>query len=381
RRRCRGFGAGPAGRAHVAGLTSARRRPHFRRPVTRHPDTTRPLIAPSRPGEPLLVVRDDAPGVVRFNGAVAAIGNFDGVHRGHRAVIDGAVARAAALGARGVRRARARGARGAAAAFEPHPRKVLRPLDPIFRLTDETSKLRLLATTGLNGALVLTFDAGFAQLTAEQFVTRVLVGRLGICGATIGFDFHFGHERGGSPAFLAEQGERYGFTVETAPPLEDEGRPVSSSSIRAALAEGRVVEAAELLGYPWFAAGTVMKGDQRGRDLGFPTANIALDPGCGLKHGIYAVRAGIGGLIRDGVASFGTRPTFDDGAPLLEVHVFDFSGDLYGAPVDVAFIGWIRAEAKFDSVDALVHRMDEDARLARAPLARGGDVFPPLGGD
>jgi riboflavin kinase/FMN adenylyltransferase len=336
--------------------------------VTQHSDSLRPLIAPSKPGEPLLVVRDDAPGAGRFNGAVAAIGNFDGVHRGHRAVIDAAVVRAAAFGAPAI-----------AVTFEPHPRKLLRPFDPIFRLTDAASKLRLLATTGLNGALVLTFDAAFAALTAEQFVTRILVGRLGIRGATIGFDFHFGHQRGGSPAFLAEQGERYGFSVETAPPLEDEGRPVSSSSIRAALAEGRVVEAAELLGYPWFAAGTVIEGDQRGRDLGFPTANISLDPDCGLKHGIYAVRIGIGGLIRDGVASFGTRPTFDDGAPLLEVHVFDFSGDLYGAPVDVAFVGWIRAEAKFDSVDALVRRMDEDARLARSALARAGDAFPLLG--
>src|SRR5436190_4592798 len=326
------------------------------------------MIALSKPTEPFPVVRDESPRVAQFNGAVAAIGNFDGVHRGHRAVIDAAVARAATLGAPAI-----------AVTFEPHPRKVLRPSDPVFRLTDEMSKLRLLATTGLNGALVLTFDASFAALTAEQFVARILVGRLGIRGATIGFDFHFGHARGGSPAYLAEQGERYGFTVETAPPLEDEGRPVSSSSIRAALAEGRVVEAAELLGYPWFAAGTVIKGDQRGRGLGFPTANIALDPDCGLKHGIYAVRVGIGGLIRDGVASFGTRPTFDNGAPLLEVHVFDFSGDLYGAPLDVAFIGWIRPELKFDSVDALVKRMDDDARLARSALARAGNVFPPLG--
>src|SRR5437764_9574981 len=326
------------------------------------------MIAPSKPGEPFLVVRDDAPQVAHFNGAIAAIGNFDGVHRGHRAVIDAAVARAASLGAPAI-----------AVTFEPHPRKVLRPSDPIFRLTDETAKLRLLAATGLNGALVLTFDAAFAQLTAEQFVTRILVGRLGIRGATIGFDFHFGHERGGSPAFLTEQGERYGFTVETAAPLEDEGRPVSSSSIRAALAEGRVVEAAELLGYPWFAAGTVIKGDQRGRDLGFPTANLALDAHCGLKHGIYAVRVGIDGAIHAGVASFGTRPTFDDGAPLLEVHMFDFAGDLYGAPLDVVFIGWIRAEAKFGSIDALLRRMNDDARLARAALARAGDAFPPLG--
>jgi riboflavin kinase/FMN adenylyltransferase len=152
----------------------------------------------------------------------------------------------------------------------------------------------LLAATGLDGALVLTFDAAFAALTAGQFVARILVGRLGIRGATIGFDFHFGHNRQGSPKFLAGEGERYGFSVETAPPLEDEGRPVSSSSIRAALAEGRVVEAAELLGYPWFASGPVVPGDRRGRDLGFPTANIALDPDCGLKHGIYAVRVGIG---------------------------------------------------------------------------------------
>jgi riboflavin kinase/FMN adenylyltransferase len=140
-----------------------------------------------------------------------------------------------------------------------------------------------------------------------------------------------------------------------------------------------VVEAAELLGYPWFAAGTVVQGDQRGRDLGFPTANIALDPDCGLKHGIYAVRVGIGGLIRDGVASFGTRPTFDDGAPLLEVHLFDFTRDLYGATIDVAFIGWLRAELKFDTAEALVRRMDEDARLARLALARVPGAFPPLG--
>jgi len=326
------------------------------------------MTAHLNPNKPFLVARDDSPRVAPFRGAVAAIGNFDGVHRGHRAVIDAALARAAALDAPAI-----------AITFEPHPRKVLRPSDPVFRLTDETSKLRLLAATGLDGALVLTFDAAFAALTAEQFVARILVGRLGIRGATIGFDFHFGHERQGSPAFLAGEGERYGFSVETAPPLEDEGRPVSSSSIRAALSEGRVVEAAELLGYPWFASGTVQAGDRRGRDLGFPTANIALDPDCGLKHGIYAVRVGIGGLIRDGVASFGTRPTFDNGAPLLEVHIFDFSGDLYGAPIDIAFIGWIRPELKFDSVDALIKRMDDDARLAHAALGRAGDVFPPLG--
>jgi riboflavin kinase/FMN adenylyltransferase len=326
-----------------------------------------PVTEPAQPARPFIVVRDDANSAA-LHGAVAAIGNFDGVHRGHRAVIDAAIARAGALGAPAI-----------AITFEPHPRNVLRPSDPVFRLTDAQSKLRLLATTGLTGALVLTFDKAFAAMTAEEFVTRILVRRLGIRGATIGFDFHFGHQRRGSPAFLAAQGELHGFSVETAPPLEDEGRPVSSSSIRAALADGRVVEAAELLGYPWFAAGTVKQGDRRGRDLGFPTANIALDPNCGLKHGIYAVRAAIAGAIRDGVASFGTRPTFDDGAPLLEVHLFDFFGDVYGAPIDVAFIGWIRPELKFDSVEALVQRMNEDARLARLALARAPGAFPPLG--
>jgi riboflavin kinase/FMN adenylyltransferase len=326
------------------------------------------MIEPLKPAKVFRVVHDDAPQLASFTGAVAAIGNFDGVHRGHRAVIDAAIERAAALGGPAI-----------AVTFEPHPRNVLRPSDPVFRLTDARAKLRLLAATGLDGALVLTFDQAFAHTSAEDFVSRILVGRLAVRGATIGFDFHFGHQRRGSPAFLSEQGARHGFTVETAPPLEDEGRPVSSSSIRAALVEGRVVEAAELLGYPWFASGTVVKGDQRGRDLGFPTANIALDPHCGLKHGIYAVRIGIDGKIHDGVASFGTRPTFDNGAPLLETYVFDFTGDLYGKSIDVAFIGWIRPELKFNSIDALIARMNDDARLARRALARAGKVFPPLG--
>jgi riboflavin kinase/FMN adenylyltransferase len=325
------------------------------------------MTALSKPAKPFVVVHDDEP-IGPLTGAIAAIGNFDGVHRGHRTVIDAAVARAAALGCPAI-----------AVTFEPHPRAVLRPGEPVFRLTDETAKLRLLAASGLAGALVLTFDTAFAAVTAEEFVARILVGRLGIRGATIGFDFHFGHKRRGSPAFLTAEGVRLGFSVAAAPPLEDEGRPVSSSSIRAALAEGRVVEAAELLGFPWFVTGRVIGGDRRGRDLGFPTANLALDPACGLKHGIYAVRVAHAGSIYDGVASFGTRPTFDDGAPLLEVHLFDFAGDLYGAEIVVAFMGWIRAELKFDSVDALVIRMNEDARLARLALARAGGAFPALG--
>jgi riboflavin kinase/FMN adenylyltransferase len=314
------------------------------------------------------VVRDGAPDARGLEQAVVAIGNFDGVHRGHRAVIAAALARASRLGRPAT-----------ALTFEPHPRLVLRPGQPLFRLTDETAKLRLLAATGLAGAFVLRFDTALAGLSPATFVRQVLVERFAIAGAVIGFDFHFGKNRQGSPAFLAAEGARHGFSVDVVSPLEDEGRPVSTGTIRGALAAGRVVEAAELLGYPWFVSATVEHGDRRGRALGYPTANLRLDPDCGLKHGIYAVRVGVGERRHDGVASFGRRPTFGGGAPLLEVFLFDFSGDLYGATIDVAFISWIRHEQHFERIDDLVRQMDEDSARARDALARAGDVFPPLG--
>jgi riboflavin kinase/FMN adenylyltransferase len=318
------------------------------------------------------VVRADAPVSPALTGAVVAIGNFDGVHRGHRAVIAAARARAAAL-----RRP------AAALTFEPHPRSVFRPDEPLFRLTDERAKLRLLAATGLDGAMVLKFDAALARLSAEDFIARILVARFAVGGVAIGFDFHFGLNRSGSPDYLAAQGAKLGFAVDTVPRFEDDGRPVRSGPIRAALAAGQVGEAAELLGYPWFVSGEVVHGDKRGRELGYPTANLRLDPGCALKHGIYAVRVGIGAGLGerryDGVASFGRRPMFDQGTVLLEVFLFDFSGDLYGQMIDVAFIDWIRPELKFDSIDALVRRMDEDSALAHTALARAGDAFPRLG--
>jgi riboflavin kinase/FMN adenylyltransferase len=263
--------------------------------------------------------------------------------------------------------------------FTPHPRLFLRPQESLFQLSSERDKLRLLAATGLDGAIVMTFDAALAATPAEDFVTNILAKGLGIGGAAIGFDFHFGKNRGGSPAFLAEQGERLGFPVDIMPPLEDEGRPVSSGSVRAALAAGRVVEAAELLGAPWFVSGEVVHGDKRGRELGFPTANLKLEPACGLKHGIYAVRVDIAGKRHDGVASFGRRPMFDDGAPLLEVFLFDFDGDLYGRAIDVAFIGWIRHEQKFESIEVLKRHMTADAAQARDALKRAGKAFPLLG--
>jgi len=316
------------------------------------------------------VVRGGAQGIDpgALAGAVIAIGNFDGVHRGHRAVIAAARERAQSLARK-----------TAALTFVPHPRLFLRPQDALFQLSSERNKLRLLAATGLDGAIVMTFDAALAATSAEDFIERILVGRLGIGGAAIGFDFHFGKNRTGSPDFLAAQGAQRGFAVDIVPPLENEGRPVSSGAVRNALAAGRVVEAAELLGVPWFVSGEVIHGDKRGRALGFPTANLRLDPGCGLKHGIYAVRVGVGGKRLDGVANFGRRPTFDDGAPLLEVFLFDFDDDLYGEVIDVAFIGWIRHEQKFESIEALQRTMLVDSAQARDALSRAGGAFPMLG--
>ena len=303
-----------------------------------------------------------------LTGGVVAIGNFDGVHRGHRAVIN------AALG-----RARLIGSRAAALTFTPHPRLFLRPQEPLFQLSSDSNKLRLLAASGLDGGIIMHFDAALASMPAQDFIEKILVSALGIRGAAIGFDFHFGKNRGGSPAFLSEQGGKLGFAVDVVPPLEDEGRPVSSGAVRAALAAGRVVEATELLGAPWFVSGEVLHGDKRGRELGFPTANLRLDQSCALKHGIYAVRADIAGTRYDGVASFGRRPMFDDGAPLLEVFLFDFEGSLYGQVIDIAFIGWIRQEQKFESIDVLKRQMASDAAQARDALKRAGDAFPLLG--
>jgi riboflavin kinase / FMN adenylyltransferase len=313
-----------------------------------------------------LVVRDGEP-ADGLCGAVVAIGNFDGVHRGHGAVIGAAMKRAKALGQP-----------AAVMTFEPHPRAFFKPGEPLFRLTDEAAKLRLLASTGLDGAIVLTFDAALAKLTAEEFVSRILVERFAVSGAVIGFNFHFGMNRAGSPDFLIAQGKKYGFAVEVVPRFEDDGRPVSSGPIRDALAAGNVHLADELLGYPWFITGAVIHGDKRGRELGFPTANIRLDSACALRHGIYAVRVGVGGRRYDAVANFGRRPMFDNGAVLLEIFLFDFSDDLYGRNLDVAFIEWIREERMFDGTAALITQMKEDSRLAREALRKSGNAFPPI---
>jgi riboflavin kinase/FMN adenylyltransferase len=318
------------------------------------------------------VIRDTTPAATIPKGTVVAMGNFDGVHLGHRAVIEAAL-----------RMGRAQGRPALAVTFEPHPRSFFSPNTPQFRLTDEAGKLRLLAGTGLAGAVVMTFDKRRAGTTAQDFIHHDLIERLGIRGIAVGYDFHFGKGRVGSPSLLVSEAPRLGIEVDVQAHVDVDERPVSSSAIRMALAEGQIEDATAMLGGPWFAAGEVIHGEKRGRDLGYPTANIRLDKNCGLKHGIYAVRVGRGdGKDRvrfDGVASFGRRPTFDNGAPLLEVFLFDFEGDLYGASLDVAFIAFIREELKFDSVQALVRQMDDDSAKARAQLAAAPGAFPKFG--
>jgi riboflavin kinase / FMN adenylyltransferase len=313
-------------------------------------------------------VRDSTPAADIPRGAVVAMGNFDGVHLGHRAVI------AAAL-----KMGKARGRPALALTFEPHPRRFFSPTIPQFRLSDETAKLRLLAGTGLAGAVIMTFDKQRAGTSAQDFIKHDLIERLGISGIAVGYDFHFGKGRVGSPSLLVAEGPRLGIEVDVQPHVDIDERPVSSSAIRDALAEGQIQDATTMLGGPWFVTGEVIHGEKRGRELGYPTANIRLDNNCALRHGIYAVRVGRGVERFDGVASFGRRPTFDNGAPLLEIFLFGFKGDLYGALLDVAFIGFIRDELKFHSVDALVRQMDDDSARARAQLAGAPGAFPKLG--
>jgi riboflavin kinase/FMN adenylyltransferase len=314
------------------------------------------------------IIRDSAPPAAIPKGAVVAMGNFDGVHLGHRAVI------AAAL-----EMGRTHGRPALALTFEPHPRRYFSPNTPQFRLSDETAKLRLLAGAGLAGAVVMTFDRRRAETSAQDFIHHDLIERLGISGIAVGYDFHFGKGRVGSPSLLVAEAPRLGIEVDVQPHVDIEERPVSSSAIRMALAEGQIAEATAMLGAPWFVTGEVIHGDKRGRDLGYPTANIRLDAQCGLRHGIYAVRVGRGAERIDGVASFGRRPTFDNGAVLLEIFLFDFKDDLYGETLDVAFIGFIREELKFDGAEALVRQMNDDSRKAREQLAAAPAAFPRLG--
>lgn len=303
----------------------------------------------------------DGPVPEPLRGGVVAIGNFDGVHRGHQAVLDRALQEAAR-----------RGVPAVVLTFQPHPRTVFRPDVPLFILTPPPMKARLIQALGFAAVVEYPFDRDFAGQSAEDFITKVLDADLGISHAVTGFDFHFGKNRQGGPAYLMEAGERHGFGVTLVDAFRDEGSEVvSSSRIRELLKEGLVAEAASLLGYRYTVEASVIRGKQLGRTLGYPTANMALPETTALKHGIYAVRLRrADGSLHDGVASFGRRPTIDDsGEPLLETFVFDFSDDLYGETCEVSFFGFLRGEEKFDGLDALVAQMKHDEAEARALLA------------
>jgi len=306
-------------------------------------------------------VSGDGPIPAELRGGVVAIGNFDGVHRGHQAVLD-----------RALEEARRRGVPALVLTFEPHPRTVFRPDVPLFVLTPPAMKARLLRALGFDAVVEQSFTREFATHSAEEFVTGVLDRKLGIGHVVTGFDFHFGRNRQGGPAFLMQSGERHGFGVTLVDAFRDEGAEiVSSSRIRDLLEEGAAAEAAGLLGYRFTVEQEVVRGRQLGRTLGFPTANMKLPETAGLKHGIYAVRLRrTDGTLHDGVASFGRRPTIDeDGAPLLETYVFGFSGDLYGETCDVSLFGYLRGEEKFDGLDPLVAQMRRDEAEARALLS------------
>ncbi|MFN3625576.1 MAG: bifunctional riboflavin kinase/FAD synthetase [Hyphomicrobium sp.] len=294
-------------------------------------------------------------------GAVLAIGNFDGVHRGHQALLRSAVAIGRELKAP-----------AGALIFEPHPREFFHPEEPHFHLTPLPQKLKLFERAGLDVAVVLPFDAALAALSADDFVKRVVVDSLGARHVIIGHDFFFGRNRGGTPETMRAAAVEQGFGITVIPPVAEDGEVFSSSAIRLHLAQGDVKGAARLLGRTWDVEGKVVGGAKRGTGLGFPTANIPLSRGTALGHGIYAVRVNVDGERHDGAAYLGTRPTYDNGMPVLEVFLFDFDGDLYAKTIAVEFVDFIRPDRKFDSSEALVEQMNRDVARARDILAADG---------
>jgi len=306
---------------------------------------------------------DDVPPALR--GAVVAIGNFDGVHRGHRALI-----------AEAKMQAEARRSPLAVLSFEPHPQEYFRPSPECFRLTPLRTKARLLADLGVDALFALTFDGDMARRSPEDFVLNVLVSGLGISGAVVGHDFEFGQKRAGNLATLAYMGEMEGFSVTAFDTVTASGdEKISSTLIRRLLKEAKPEEAARLLGHFWAVEARVEHGDARGRAMGFPTANMHLGHCLAPAFGVYAVRVNIlegdrAVARHDGVANFGIRPMYQVEVPLMETHLFDFDGDLYGKYLSVELIRYLRPEAKFPSLDALIAQIGADAARAREILAK-----------
>ncbi len=296
-------------------------------------------------------------------GATATLGNFDGVHRGHRALI------AAARAARPDRPL-------ALVSFEPHPRRHFQPDAPPFRLTSPAERVRVLRALGVDRLHELRFDADLAAMEAEVFAREVLGAGLGLSHLVVGQDFRFGRGRRGTAALLAEIGPDCGYEVRVEPMREGPAGAFSSTAIRAALREGRMRDAAAQLGRWHAVAGPVEQGDRRGRELGYPTANLAFGDQLVPRFGVYAalveVHEGPHRGIWEGVASIGERPTFGVNAPNFEVHLFDFAGDLYGAEISAALVAFLRGEERFESAEALIAQMDRDSEEARAALAGRG---------
>jgi riboflavin kinase/FMN adenylyltransferase len=292
-------------------------------------------------------------------GGIVALGNFDGVHLGHQAVVGQAVARA-----------RAEGRPALVATFDPHPVRYFRPDAPWFRLTTLDQRARLFAQAGADAMVVFRFDAALAALSAEDFIAERLERALQVAGVVTGEDFTFGHAKRGTVAMLRAAGGRGGYAVDTVGPVMLDGAPVSSTRIREALRAGDMRGAARLLTRPFAIRGTVQHGDKLGRTIGYPTANVDMGDYLRPAYGIYAVRGHLpDGRVVSGAANLGVRPTFEPPKELLEPYFFDFSGDLYGQEIEVALIDYLRPEAKFSGLDELVAQMDRDCARARELLA------------
>ncbi|HYZ48913.1 MAG TPA: bifunctional riboflavin kinase/FAD synthetase [Sphingomonas sp.] len=294
-----------------------------------------------------------------FRGGVVALGNFDGFHLGHQAVVGRAIARA-----------RAEGRPALVATFDPHPVRFFQPDAPPFRLTSLDQRERLFSAAGADAMIVFHFDAALAGLSAEQFVVERLAGLFHAGGVVTGEDFTFGKGRSGNAAVLAELAARHGIFTEAVAPVSLEGAPVSSSRIRDALQAGDCATAARLLTRPFTIEGKVEHGDKVGRTLGFPTANVALDRYLRPRYGIYAVRGRLpDGRVLDGAANLGIRPSFDPPKELLEPHFFGFSGHLYDQTIEVEFHAFLRAKHRFESLEALKEQIEADCAEAQRLLA------------
>ena len=298
--------------------------------------------------------------MVKGDGFIAAIGNFDGVHRGHQHLLAETIAFA-----------HGHGKRAAAITFDPHPRRYFRPDDPAFLLTGPAMRNDLLREYGAEEVFVLNFDKQLASQTPETFMAKTLKQDLGLSGVVAGADFRFGKGRAGGIEVLQTIGEEAGLLVRIAEVISEKpfAEKYSSSDARTAITDGDMAKAAHILGRPWAVRGSVVEGQKLGRTLGFPTANLTLGDVLSPRIGVYATRAIVDGKPRDGVSNYGRRPTIGPGDPLLETYLFDFDSDLYGREIDIEFVAFIRDEQKFDGLDALKAAISSDCERARAILA------------